>query len=136
MIRRPPRSTLFPYTTLFRSVPQGAHAQKQEIAWTAQEKPIYAQIHNLRNLPDDVRARTTKELALQIRELPATANKLRLANGLANLSTEGDFGHDTLQEVATTLADTLRQQPPPEDKDQPAGAYVELATLVRYEHVQ
>src|SRR5256885_9717875 len=27
MIRRPPRSTLFPYTTLFRSVPQaGAHA--------------------------------------------------------------------------------------------------------------
>src|SRR3712207_6857291 len=24
MIRRPPRSTLFPYTTLFRSVPDGA----------------------------------------------------------------------------------------------------------------
>src|SRR5258707_11673600 len=24
MIRRPPRSTLFPYTTLFRSVPQGS----------------------------------------------------------------------------------------------------------------
>src|SRR5438270_7424303 len=26
MIRRPPRSTLFPYTTLFRSVHLGAHA--------------------------------------------------------------------------------------------------------------
>src|SRR2546421_2028954 len=26
MIRRPPRSTLFPYTTLFRSVRIGAHA--------------------------------------------------------------------------------------------------------------
>src|SRR5258707_2918130 len=25
MIRRPPRSTLFPYTTLFRSVPPGPH---------------------------------------------------------------------------------------------------------------
>src|SRR2546429_6082755 len=25
MIRRPPRSTLFPYTTLFRSVPPAAH---------------------------------------------------------------------------------------------------------------
>src|SRR5258707_2232198 len=25
MIRRPPRSTLFPYTTLFRSLRQGAH---------------------------------------------------------------------------------------------------------------
>src|SRR5256885_9751388 len=27
MIRRPPRSTLFPYTTLFRSCPPGAAAQ-------------------------------------------------------------------------------------------------------------
>src|SRR3989442_8772264 len=27
MIRRPPRSTLFPYTTLFRSRPQGAAAR-------------------------------------------------------------------------------------------------------------
>src|SRR5256885_2916093 len=27
MIRRPPRSTLFPYTTLFRSDPAGAHFQ-------------------------------------------------------------------------------------------------------------
>src|SRR5258705_10651801 len=26
MIRRPPRSTLFPYTTLFRSSPDGRHA--------------------------------------------------------------------------------------------------------------
>src|SRR5689334_23723864 len=26
MIRRPPRSTLFPYTTLFRSIPRYAHA--------------------------------------------------------------------------------------------------------------
>src|SRR2546430_12732308 len=26
MIRRPPRSTLFPYTTLFRSVPNGMNA--------------------------------------------------------------------------------------------------------------
>src|SRR2546429_4517059 len=27
MIRRPPRSTLFPYTTLFRSLGQGRHSQ-------------------------------------------------------------------------------------------------------------
>src|SRR2546422_6685221 len=32
MIRRPPRSTLFPYTTLFRSevAPHGAHGEAQE----------------------------------------------------------------------------------------------------------
>src|SRR2546425_7422719 len=29
MIRRPPRSTLFPYTTLFRSESEGHHDQKQ-----------------------------------------------------------------------------------------------------------
>ncbi len=111
-------------------------AQTQEIVWSAQEKPIADQIHGLRQLPDDARARTTKELALEIRKLPATPNKLRLAVGLANLSTEGDFGHDTLQEVATTLADTLLQQPVPDEKGQPAAPYMELAQLVRYEHVQ
>src|ERR1035437_3201078 len=108
-------------------------AQKQEIVWSAQEKPIAEQMHGLRQLSDDVRAGVTKQLALQIRQLPATPNKLRLAVGLANLSTEGDFGHDTLQEVATTLADTLRQQPVPDDHGPPPAAYVELAQLVRYE---
>jgi len=118
------------------SLTQGISAQTQETVWSPQEKPIAEQIHGLRQLPDDVRARTTRELALQIRQLPATPNKLRLAVGLANLSTEGDFGHQTLQEVATTLADTLIQQPAPDEKGQPAAPYVELAQLVRYEHVQ
>jgi peroxiredoxin len=41
-----------------------------------------------------------------------------------------------LQEVATTLAAALHEQPLPPDKGQPARPYVELAELVRYEHVQ
>lgn len=127
-----------------------ALGQKKEIVWSAEEKPIAEQIHGLRSLPDDVRAGTTKDLALKIRQLPATENKLRLAVGLANLSTEGDFGHDALQEVATTLAQTLKERPLPwpEQKAaenagqqaaagrEPAGPYVELASLVRYEHVE
>jgi peroxiredoxin len=121
---------------MFVMSPVYVWAQKQEVVWSAQEKPIAEQIHGLRQLSDDVRAGVTKQLALQIRHLPATPNKLRLATGLANLSTEGDFGHDTLQEVATTLADTLRQQPLPDDHGQPAAPYLELAQLVRYEHVQ
>src|SRR2546428_7308993 len=32
MIRRPPRSTLFPYTTLFRSVMRGTHGRMREVA--------------------------------------------------------------------------------------------------------
>jgi peroxiredoxin len=127
---------------------QPASAQKKEIVYSADEKPIADQIHGLRGLADDVRAGTTRDLALKIRKLPATENKLRLAVGLAGLSTEGDFGHDTLQEVTTTLADTLRERPVPwaEPKDSSAGSnaptrepsypYIELATLVRYEHVE
>jgi peroxiredoxin len=118
------------------SFPQPLSAQKQETVWSAQEKPIYEQIRGLRKLPDDVRAKTTKELALEIRQLPATPNKLELAQFLASRATEGDFGHDTLQEVATTLADTLQQLPVPDQKGQPAAPYMELAQLVRYEHMQ
>jgi peroxiredoxin len=115
-----------------------AHSQQaaQQVVWTDQEKPIADQIGHLRDLPDDVRARTTKQLAIRIRQLPAVPNKLRLAGSLANLSTEGDFGRDTLQEVANTLAGALREAPVPAKKGQPTAPYVELAQLVRYEHMQ
>src|SRR6266849_3094366 len=128
---------------------QLAAAQKKEVVWSADEKPLADQIHGLRGLADDVRAGTTKDLALKIRKLPATGNKLRLAVNLAGLSTEGDFGHDTLQEVATTLDEALRERPVPwataKGSDTgggtratraPAYPYIELATLVRYEHVE
>jgi peroxiredoxin len=139
---------------------QPAFGQANKIVWSADEKPLADQIHGLRSLADDVRAETTKNLAIKIRQLPATENKTRLAMGLANLSTEGDFGHATLQEVATTLAETLKERPLPWPKQknadsnkansagedarstssttpaEPAREYVELASLVRYEHVE
>jgi peroxiredoxin len=116
--------------------PAPAFAADDKVVWSDQEKPIVDQLRGLRKLPDDVRARTTKDLALQIRQLPASPNKLRLAGGLASLSTEGDFGHDTLQEVANTLAAALREQPQPGKNGEPGSLYVELASLARYEHVQ
>ncbi len=116
--------------------PPGLPAQRQQISWSEQEKPIVQALHGLRSLPDDARARETKQLALDIRALPAGDHKLGLANGLANLSTEGDFGRDTLQEVATTLAAALAEHPAPEERGEPAMPYLELAQLVRYEHVQ
>ena len=110
-------------------------AQEKTI-WSAQEQPIVDQIKTLRKLDDTVRARTTKELALQIRQLPAVPNKLKLAGALSGLSTEGDFGHDTLQEVTNTLAAALREQPPAGKPGEPNDLYVELASLVRYEHMR
>lgn len=109
---------------------------QEKTVWSDQEKPIVEQLRGLRKLDDTVRARTTRDLALQIRALPVVPNKLRLAVALAGLSTEGDFGRDTLQEVTTTLAEALREQPPAGKSGQPDDAYVELALLVRYEHMQ
>ena len=106
-------------------------------SWTPGEQPIYEQIKSLRSLPDDVRARTTKEIALEIRALPATSpGKLRLAEYLASRATEGDFGRETLQVVTTTLADAVIQQPPADKDGKPAAAYLTLAELARYEHMQ
>jgi peroxiredoxin len=115
----------------------GALSAQDKTVWSDLEKPIVEQLRGLRKLDDTVRVRTTKDLALQIRKLPVVPNKLQLAGTLAELSTEGDFGRDTLQEVTTTLADALREQPPaPGKAGEPDFLYVELASLVRYEHMQ
>jgi len=86
-------------------------AQNHPIVWSDQEKPIMEQLRRLRSLSDDERPRATKQLALQIRQLPVTARKETLAETLANLATEGDPGPGTLQEVAATLAEALREKP-------------------------
>jgi peroxiredoxin len=121
---------------LFAAMSGGAQEQKPG-GWTEQEKPIAAALSTLRKLPEDARANKTKELALEIRALPAASNprKERLALGLAGLSTEGDPGPDVLQEVATTLATALKEQPQTGPSGIPAMGYMELATLVKYEHV-
>jgi peroxiredoxin len=109
---------------------------QERSAFSQQEKPLADRLGGLRELSDTVRADATRQLALQIRELPATRNKLLLALQLSSLSTEGDLGHDTLQDVAATLANALREQPQQAQNGEPSYAYTALAKLVRYEHVQ
>ena len=107
-------------------------AQPSKIVWS-EEKPILEQMRKLRGMPDDLRAATTRQLAVQIRALPAAPSKAALAESLANLVTEGDPGLDTLQEVANTLAEAIHEQPPAANNGQP---FVTLAQLVRYEQVK
>jgi len=106
------------------------------LALFAQNQPIVDQLGKLRSMADSERSTATRELAIQIRRLPLTARKRVLAEQLANLATEGDPGRSALQEVATTLAQALREQPAPKNEDAPALAYITLAQLVRYERVQ
>jgi peroxiredoxin len=94
---------------------------------SAEEKAIQDQLRGLRKLDDAVRADVTKKLALEIRGLSVSENRVGLASALSNLATEGDFGRDTLQEVTTTLAKALAE------RGGPASAFESLAALVRYE---
>ena len=53
---------------------------------------IEDRIRNLRSLSDTQRPRATVQLAAEIRALPASHQKVELADHLAGLVTEGDQG--------------------------------------------
>ncbi|HWR17806.1 MAG TPA: TlpA disulfide reductase family protein [Terriglobales bacterium] len=112
-----------------------AAAQKREISWSDQERPIVEKMRTLRKTSDEVRGGVTRALAREVRALAAGENKVMLATNLASLSTEGDFGMETLQEVANTLAGALRETPQPDKDGEPSYSYTALAQLVRYEGV-
>jgi thiol-disulfide isomerase/thioredoxin len=104
----------------------------------AQSTPaeIIAQIKTLRSLSATDRPVTTVKLAHAIAALPAGQDKLRLATGLAGLSTEGDQGQPTLDAVADTLAGALKETPIAPKGDEVPAPYMELAQLVRYMNVK
>jgi peroxiredoxin len=105
-----------------------SHAQTGS-GFNDREKGISAELHNLRSLPDAQWTKTVGELARQIQQLPASPGKIVLVSHLGNLVTEGDAGRDTLQAVASTMADVLRTSPD-------APLYDTLAQLARYEHCE
>jgi hypothetical protein len=91
----------------------------EPIVWSEEEKPIVDQLRGLRSLDEKKRAKATLQLALRIRKLDPAAHKELLAEQLANLATEGDAGHKTLQEVAATLAQALKESRPRRSKTSP-----------------
>src|ERR1700722_16611132 len=101
----------------------------------ASEGAITKGLQGLRSLSPTDRQAATLKLAQDIRTLPPGKQKLGLADGLCHLATEGDAGAEALQAVADTLAKALTETPVPAKGDQPAMPYLDLANLVRYEHV-
>jgi peroxiredoxin len=92
-------------------------------------KSLEQRIHKLRSLPDDVRAVETRNLATEIRALGNHNEELTVALDLSNFATEGDFGRDTLKDVAETIIEAIRKVP-----NSPDTAFDELARLMHYEH--
>lgn len=90
-------------------------------------------MRSLRSLSEAQRPGATVQLAQEIRALPPGMQKLKLADGLAHLVTEGDQGQDTIQAVADTLRQSLSETPVPSKKGETPMPYMDLANLVRYE---
>src|SRR3712207_8934384 len=85
MIRRPPRSTLFPYTTLFRSDRHGAAVEQREVG-------VVVVDHGRANLPrrrGDPGPRGDPQRAVGLRPWlpgPADRKSTRLNSSHANIS--------------------------------------------------
>ncbi len=73
------------------------------------------------------------QVAKDISTLPAGLPKVKLANSLAILATQGEVGIDALQAAADTLARAVQESPQqPEKGGLPAEPYIVLAKLARY----
>ncbi len=99
------------------------------------ESSIIQELNKLRSVSTQDRPAATIKIATEIRTLQPGIPKLRLADGLSHLVTEGDPGKDALQATADTLAQALSDTPIPPKGDQVPMPYLDLARLVRYEHV-
>jgi peroxiredoxin len=101
----------------------------------ATESSITNQLKTLRGVSAAQRPAATIKIAEDIRTLPPGLPKLKLADGLSHLATEGDPGQQALQSVADTLSQALSESPLPSKGEQPPMPYMDLAKLVRFEHV-
>jgi hypothetical protein len=101
----------------------------------ATESSITNQLKTLRAVPAAQRPAATIKIAEDIRTLPPGLAKLKLADGLSHLATEGDPGQQALQSVADTLSQALSESPLPAKDEQPPMPYMDLAKLARFEHV-
>lgn len=99
------------------------------------ESTITKEIDSLRSLSDTQRPIATVKAAQDIATLPPGETKVKLADALSHLVTEGDQGAATLQAVGDTLARALAETPVPAKGDEPPMPYMDLARLVRYEGI-
>src|SRR5438132_7669169 len=101
MIRRPPRSTLFPYTTLFRSdfpIPGGRSADSMlaERCWRRSEEHT-SELQSHSDLVCRLLLEKKKKINRQMSEVRAKTRKLKLLYVPANLATlvsMKDYKHD------------------------------------------
>src|SRR5437016_14029469 len=78
MIRRPPRSTLFPYTTLFRSPPQRGEIKVRLLRTTDEAELTFQQAEAARETARDDEARRSEEHTSELQSLTNLVCRLLL----------------------------------------------------------
>src|SRR3989454_12784923 len=77
MIRRPPRSTLFPYTTLFRSNPKDIGAVLEEIEYTTMREQVLTRGERIDGRDLD----TVRPISCEVGVLPRTHGSALFTRG-------------------------------------------------------
>lgn len=92
-------------------------------------------ISKLRSIPYDKRGAQIKELAAQIKQVPAGKEQVELAYNLMSRATEGEPGQDALQAATDAFSMALTGYPIPSKSGKVASPYLELASVVKYEGI-
>jgi peroxiredoxin len=100
------------------------------------ESKIVDQLKSLRAVAPDQKGAAILKIAGDINTQPAGLQKVKLADNLVHLVTEGDPGPEPLQTAADTLAKALTESPVAPKKDEIPMPYMDLAKLARYEGAQ
>jgi thiol-disulfide isomerase/thioredoxin len=100
------------------------------------ESKIVDQLKSLRAVAPDQKGAAILKIAGDINTQPAGLQKVKLADNLVHLVTEGDPGSEPLQAAADTLAKALTESPVAPKKDEIPAPYMDLAKLSRYEGAQ
>src|SRR2546430_12325257 len=100
MIRRPPRSTLFPYTTLFRSL--GFALQVADWNWTSAENEYRRAIALSPKRSEEHTSELQSQSNLVCRLLLEKKKKLKLRQASPLHRTHDDFSCDRLQHCSAT----------------------------------
>lgn len=128
------RRVIWPFALLLVSALGMAQAQSGPVSDSVEA--IRKEIGTLRSLDDATRAVTTRDLARRIGTLAHGPERLSLARSLSYISTEGDFGRDTLQAIADMLVDSIKgAKPLLSDPSALGPAYDFAAQLAKYEGV-
>jgi peroxiredoxin len=101
----------------------------------ASESFVMSELRSLATATTPQMPATVIKIAAEIHALPAGPHKLQLADILAHLASRDDPGQQALQAVADTLAQSLTESTVSDMGDQAPSPYLDLAKLIRYEHV-